>query len=57
MVIGGRNPVKKKFFADLGCGNGLLVYILEKEGYSGTGFDLRQRKIWAKYHLELDLKV
>ena len=33
-------------FADVGCGNGLLVYILTKEGFHGTGFDLRRRKIW-----------
>jgi tRNASer (uridine44-2'-O)-methyltransferase len=33
-------------FADLGCGNGLLVYILNQEGYNGFGIDLRKRKIW-----------
>ncbi|GAA5986588.1 hypothetical protein JCM10908_003815 [Rhodotorula pacifica] len=36
-------------FVDVGCGNGLLVYILASEGYSGYGFDLRERKSWATY--------
>lgn len=31
-------------FRDLGCGNGLLVYILNMEGYSGKGIDARSRK-------------
>ncbi|KAF3807641.1 tRNA (uracil-O(2)-)-methyltransferase [Colletotrichum gloeosporioides] len=37
-------------FVDIGCGNGLLVYILIQEGYSGWGFDARARKSWAKYN-------
>lgn len=36
-------------FVDIGCGNGLLVYILQKEGYKGWGFDARRRKSWAQY--------
>ncbi|XP_067640946.1 probable tRNA (uracil-O(2)-)-methyltransferase [Eurosta solidaginis] len=36
-------------FADLGCGNGLLVYILSEEGYNGYGYDVRARKIWSCY--------
>lgn len=36
-------------FVDLGCGNGLLVYILRNEGYMGYGVDLRKRKIWDLY--------
>ncbi|XP_061389472.1 probable tRNA (uracil-O(2)-)-methyltransferase [Musca vetustissima] len=36
-------------FADLGCGNGLLVYILNEEGYAGYGYDVRSRKIWSFY--------
>lgn len=36
-------------FADLGCGNGLLVYILSEEGYKGYGYDIRKRKIWDLY--------
>ncbi|KAI0476100.1 hypothetical protein GGR56DRAFT_641218 [Xylariaceae sp. FL0804] len=36
-------------FVDIGCGNGLLVYILRQEGYSGWGFDARVRKSWSSY--------
>uniref|UniRef100_A0A1I8B5R7 tRNA (uracil-O(2)-)-methyltransferase n=1 Tax=Meloidogyne hapla TaxID=6305 RepID=A0A1I8B5R7_MELHA len=42
-----------KCFADLGCGNGLLVYLLEKEGINGGfGLDVRRRKIWTKFEKE-----
>ena len=39
---------KKRFpgFVDIGCGNGVLVYILVSEGYEGSGFDARKRKTW-----------
>ena len=33
-------------FIDIACGNGVLVYILIKEGYHGHGFDARRRKTW-----------
>ena len=46
----------KPRFLDLGCGNGLLVYILNCEGYPGTGLDLRKRKIWDKFEPS-DLQV
>ncbi|ETN61211.1 putative tRNA (uracil-O(2)-)-methyltransferase [Anopheles darlingi] len=36
-------------FVDLGCGNGLLVYILASEGHRGYGVDLRKRKLWDLY--------
>ncbi|KAI1456799.1 DUF1613-domain-containing protein [Annulohypoxylon moriforme] len=36
-------------FVDIGCGNGLLVYILHEEGYPGWGFDARRRKSWENY--------
>ncbi|KAG5994376.1 hypothetical protein E4U54_003121 [Claviceps lovelessii] len=36
-------------FVDIGCGNGLLVYILRQEGYEGWGFDARARKSWPTY--------
>ncbi|KAK6463241.1 hypothetical protein DFJ63DRAFT_114072 [Scheffersomyces coipomensis] len=36
-------------FRDLGCGNGLLVYILNNEGYKGIGIDARARKSWIGY--------
>lgn len=39
-------------FVDMGCGNGLLVYILLQEGYSGWGFDARARKSWAQYQTD-----
>ncbi|GAA6046357.1 hypothetical protein JCM3770_004880 [Rhodotorula araucariae] len=44
-------------FVDIGCGNGLLVYILNAEGYPGYGFDLRERKSWAAYTPAPDLRV
>jgi len=37
-------------FVDIGCGNGLLVHILNNEGYAGWGFDARARKSWAQYN-------
>lgn len=39
---------KTKFpgFVDMACGNGVLVYILVKEGYPGYGFDAKRRKTW-----------
>lgn len=36
-------------FVDLGCGNGLLVYILSSEGHRGYGIDIRKRGIWDTY--------
>lgn len=38
-------------FVDIGCGNGLLVHILRKEGYAGWGFDARARKSWSQYNI------
>lgn len=34
-------------FVDIGCGNGVLVDILLREGYAGWGFDARRRKSWG----------
>lgn len=42
---------------DLGCGNGLLVYILTAEGFDGTGVDIRKRKIWDAFKPKVDLQV
>lgn len=42
-------------FVDIGCGNGLLVYLLNKEGYAGWGFDARSRKSWENYTCESTL--
>ncbi|KAK0647492.1 tRNA (uracil-O(2)-)-methyltransferase [Lasiodiplodia hormozganensis] len=36
-------------FVDIGCGNGLLVYVLRSEGYPGWGFDARRRKTWDTF--------
>jgi tRNASer (uridine44-2'-O)-methyltransferase len=36
-------------FVDIGCGNGLLVYILNEEGWRGWGFDARRRKTWDTF--------
>nr|OQO24733.1 hypothetical protein B0A51_08804 [Rachicladosporium sp. CCFEE 5018] len=36
-------------FVDIGCGNGILVYILLSEGYPGFGFDARERKSWPTF--------
>ncbi|PWY83476.1 DUF1613-domain-containing protein [Aspergillus heteromorphus CBS 117.55] len=42
-------PTRPQFpgFIDIACGNGVLVYILLMEGYSGWGFDARRRKTWS----------
>ncbi|XP_037869187.1 probable tRNA (uracil-O(2)-)-methyltransferase isoform X2 [Bombyx mori] len=48
-----RSLVKKQTFVDLGCGNGLLVYILCKEGHAGLGIDVRKREIWDMYPPEM----
>ena len=39
-------------FVDIACGNGVLVYILIKEGYNGFGFDARRRKTWDVLGIE-----
>ncbi|XP_012282705.1 probable tRNA (uracil-O(2)-)-methyltransferase [Orussus abietinus] len=44
-------------FLDLGCGNGLLVYILSSEGHPGSGIDLRKRKIWDTYPKNVRLEI
>ncbi len=41
-------------FVDIGCGNGLLVHLLNREGYRGWGFDARSRKSWLQYGTKLD---
>lgn len=49
------NTVQK--FVDIGCGNGLLVHILNSEGHQGIGYDLKARKIWSLYPDSTKLKV
>ncbi|CAN3375412.1 hypothetical protein DIURU_002391 [Diutina rugosa] len=48
-AIAYENPKEQMQFRDLGCGNGLLVYILLQEGYKGEGIDARARKSWSSY--------
>ncbi|KAK4509319.1 uncharacterized protein ATC70_007670 [Mucor velutinosus] len=37
---------RKQTFIDLGCGNGLLTFLLSSEGYEGYGIDIADRRIW-----------
>ncbi|KAI8978593.1 hypothetical protein BDB01DRAFT_799357 [Pilobolus umbonatus] len=39
---------RKPTFVDMGCGNGLLTYLLTCEGYQGYGVDIASRRIWSK---------
>lgn len=43
-------------FVDIGCGNGVLTYILASEGYSGYGFDARRRKTWSIFPEAVDVR-
>ncbi|KAJ5719984.1 tRNA (uracil-O(2)-)-methyltransferase [Penicillium malachiteum] len=36
-------------FVDIACGNGVVVYVLLMEGYSGWGFDARRRDTWSYF--------
>uniref|UniRef100_A0A1I7RNZ0 tRNA (uracil-O(2)-)-methyltransferase n=1 Tax=Bursaphelenchus xylophilus TaxID=6326 RepID=A0A1I7RNZ0_BURXY len=38
-----------KCFVDIGCGNGLLTYLLSIMGWNGCGIDARTRKIWGMF--------
>lgn len=51
------NTDRLQSFVDLGCGNGLLVYILSGEGHLGYGIDVRKRGIWDLYPPTTVLKV
>ncbi|TKA73681.1 hypothetical protein B0A55_05622 [Friedmanniomyces simplex] len=44
---GGDEKLAFPGFVDIGCGNGILTYILLSEGYRGWGFDARERKTWS----------
>lgn len=44
-------------FVDIGCGNGLLVHILNSEKYTGWGFDARARKSWSQYQSEVSVRT
>nr|CAG4640947.1 EOG090X07W1 [Eulimnadia texana] len=47
----------KQSFVDIGCGNGLLVYVLASEGHPGKGLDIRKRKLWDLYPPYVNLEV
>lgn len=36
-------------FVDIACGNGILVYVLNMEGYKGSGYDACRRKSWETF--------
>ncbi len=44
-------------FVDIGCGNGVLVDVLLREGYSGWGFDARRRKTWNTFDKPIQDKL
>ncbi|KAJ2002838.1 tRNA(Ser) Um(44) 2'-O-methyltransferase [Coemansia thaxteri] len=48
---------RRQTFADLGCGNGLLVHLLAAEGYVGYGIDQCSRKVWSHYGQATDLRA
>lgn len=53
------NEEKASFpgFVDIGCGNGVLVYLLLAEGYPGWGFDARDRKTWKIFPSDIQQKL
>uniref|UniRef100_A0A2K5HSN8 tRNA (uracil-O(2)-)-methyltransferase n=1 Tax=Colobus angolensis palliatus TaxID=336983 RepID=A0A2K5HSN8_COLAP len=51
-----RGVTARQCFVDLGCGNGLLVHILNSEGHPGRGIDVRRRKIWDMYGPQTQLE-
>ncbi|XP_060004770.1 probable tRNA (uracil-O(2)-)-methyltransferase isoform X1 [Lagenorhynchus albirostris] len=51
-----RGETARQCFVDLGCGNGLLVHILSREGHPGRGIDVRRRKVWDMYGPETHLE-
>ena len=46
ILLWSQNRGKETKFVDIGCGNGVLAYLLIMEGYEGHGFDARRRKSW-----------
>ncbi|KAF2116711.1 hypothetical protein BDV96DRAFT_598576 [Lophiotrema nucula] len=44
-------------FVDIGCGNGLLVHILNTEGWHGWGFDARRRKTWSTFPSSIQFQL
>ena len=57
LLVWRKHRAGSQTFVDLGCGNGLLVYILTMEGHSGVGYDIRRRnKIWSWYPDQVQLE-
>lgn len=54
-AVGGKPPFPG--FVDIGCGNGLLVFILLSEGYPGWGFDARARKTWSTFPAHIQARL
>ncbi|KAJ3337590.1 tRNA(Ser) Um(44) 2'-O-methyltransferase, partial [Kappamyces sp. JEL0680] len=44
-------------FVDLGCGNGLLTFILISEGFRGWGVDLARRKLWDLFPMHIQAQL
>ncbi|CAL2035964.1 unnamed protein product [Caenorhabditis brenneri] len=55
IINGGLIPKPNKF-VDIGCGNGLLVHLLNLTGLSGYGIDVRSRKLWKTTLKHVDLR-
>uniref|UniRef100_A0A1I7TEX0 tRNA (uracil-O(2)-)-methyltransferase n=1 Tax=Caenorhabditis tropicalis TaxID=1561998 RepID=A0A1I7TEX0_9PELO len=47
---------KPKKFVDIGCGNGVLVHLLNLTGMKGYGVDVRSRQIWNTTLKHVDLR-
>ncbi|KAI9670878.1 MAG: tRNA(Ser) Um(44) 2'-O-methyltransferase [Caeruleum heppii] len=50
---------RKRFpgFVDIGCGNGVLVDVLVREGWDGWGFDARARKTWLTFEPDVQRRL
>jgi tRNASer (uridine44-2'-O)-methyltransferase len=57
ILLWSQNRGKKTKFVDVGCGNGVLVYILTLEGYEGYGFDARRRKSWGIFPADVQCRL
>ena len=56
LTIFSRSHDRPVRFIDIGCGNGLLVYLLVKEGHIGKGIDIRRRNIWSRFEGNWDIQ-
>lgn len=55
--VGDGMEAKFPGFVDIGCGNGILTYVLLSEGYEGWGFDARRRKTWSIFPLGVQKRL